>query len=251
MLCKPYSFKTTVIAHRTPPSVSVLKTHDTSRKLLFFLVSAELRMGEVENVCRPPTQAPGPRRAPSCRASPVEWRRHVQSRELNLQSTDTCPAREGSEMTRHLLSSLSGSLRGSGEYEDSLGLPTILNAGLLATPSIPFPKPWGLSWSPLSSPEGSSQGWATTDTGPSGLSTDSPPLPRLRSRSSFATPSPGPGPAREPPRSPTAPRESPMARAPYRPLRDPMQHRGFSLIESILSLCLVVHWRLTLRSNGL
>lgn len=55
--------------------------------------------------------------------------------------TDTCPAQEGSERTRHLLSSLSGSLRGPGEYEDSLGLPTILNAGLLASPSIPFPKP--------------------------------------------------------------------------------------------------------------
>ncbi|CAM9913050.1 unnamed protein product [Rangifer tarandus platyrhynchus] len=54
---------------------------------------------------------------------------------------DTCPAREGSERTRHLLSSLSGSLRGSGEDEDSLGLPTILNADLLATPSIPFPQP--------------------------------------------------------------------------------------------------------------
>lgn len=56
-------------------------------------------------------------------------------------STDTCPAREASERTRHLLSSLSGSLRGSGEDEDSLGLPTILNADLLATPSIAFPQP--------------------------------------------------------------------------------------------------------------
>ena len=86
------------------------------------------------------TPAPGRRGAPSYRASPVEWRRHVQSREINLQSTDTCPAREGSERTCHLLSSLSGSLRGSGEEEDSLGLPTILNADLFATPSIPFPQ---------------------------------------------------------------------------------------------------------------